>query len=174
MMLDMMQRNRLAVAIAAVGMLVLPAACERRTDMAEVREETREAVETMQAYAEQQRREHREIMQERLKNIHAQIQGLRTELAGLQKQAATELEGSIETLNQNFQKIDQELTNLERTEKTEWDKIRAELNMAINELESAYQSAAARLDVPVKGSPKAAGETQTSTAPQKQKEATGG
>jgi DNA repair exonuclease SbcCD ATPase subunit len=173
MMLGMMQRNRLAVAIAAAAMLVLPAACERRTDMAEVREETREAVETMQAYAKQQREEHREIMQERLKNIHAQIQALREELAGLQKQAATEIQGSIETLDQNFKKIDQELADIESTEKAEWDKIRAELNMAINELESAYQSAAQRLDVPVEGDA-GAGETRTPTAPQKQNATPGG
>jgi hypothetical protein len=70
--------------------------------------------------------------------------------------------------------IDRELADIERTEKAEWDKIRAEFILTITEPESAHQSAAARIDVPVEGSPKATGETQTQKAPQKQQEAARG
>ena len=157
------QLSRWALAAGLSAALLLPAACDRGTDKADVREKTQEAVEAMKAYAEQQRVEHREIMRDRLKNIHDQIQELRAELGDLQKDVRAELEGSIETLKQNYQAIDQELTGIERAEKAEWDKIRDELGMALKELETAYRSAAARLDIPIEGGPgsPAAGREQT-------------
>jgi archaellum component FlaC len=132
-------------AILSLSMPLLFLACDRGTDEAEVREKTEEAVEAMQEYAEEKREDYRETVRNRLNNIKTQIQELRERTAGLQREVGSELQTSLDTLNQSYEKLQQDFDGMRDSQKAEWDSIQAELNQALDGLEQAYQDAAAQL-----------------------------
>ncbi len=136
------------VSLLAIALFILPfmlIACDSGTDQADVREETKEAVEAMQNYAQDKREEYRDAVQNRLNEIKTQIQELRERTASLQKDVGQELQASIDSLDQNYENLKQNFAKMENSEQAEWDSVQAELNQALNGLEKAYQDAAAQL-----------------------------
>lgn len=142
---------RWSLVFVSMSMLLVLSACEGGTDKAEVREETKEAVEAMKDYAEETQEEYRKAAQERLDNVKAQIQELRDRAANLQQDVGDEIQTSIDTLNRNYGKLEQQLTSLEKTERAKWNDMQAELDKALDDLEEAHRNAAAKLQVQESG-----------------------
>jgi hypothetical protein len=112
---------------------------------AQVRQETKEAVQTATAFATQQRNEYRAQMRQRLETIQAHVDALKAQLAQAPPDAAAEARRFFEQMEQQLATARAKADQPEATTEEAWESLRSELDAAIQGLEQSAEDVRARL-----------------------------
>jgi TolA-binding protein len=149
-----MKRTAVVIAMSAFFVLAFLLACgdqeEAEKPKAEVtsedvKKETREAMETAQAYTQQQKEEYLQRMNAKLEEVNQEIQELtaktQSQLLEMKEDAKAELNKDIEALRSRQQEMTQKLEELKSASGSAWDDIKSGMDAAMEDLNQALARA---------------------------------
>lgn len=111
----------------------------------DVKKETKEAMETAQAYTQQQKDEYLQLMNAKLEEINRELQELtdktQSKASEMKEEARAELNRNMETLRSKKQEVAQKLDELKSASGSAWEDIKSGMDAAMEDLNQALTRA---------------------------------
>jgi archaellum component FlaC len=86
-----------------------------------------------------QKEQYEKSMEERLRKIGKELDGLKAKAAEMTEEARKEMNQQIEEIEMKEKLASRKLEEIRKESQKEWEKVADEMNAAMNELEAAYE-----------------------------------
>lgn len=154
-----LQRNHKTVRktpglLMAAAVAILLAACGGQSDTTEkkaavtgedVKRETKEGVETTQAYLIEQKEEYENQVRAKLDELDARMEELQAQAKATVAQTGADLKDALEDFRRKRDAAQKDLEKLEDAAVEGWELMKAGMDNALEEVEQAYEKAASHL-----------------------------
>lgn len=136
-----------AVLVGFLAALMFAGCAEKEETTAEdVKQETKEALETAKAYTEEQRAEYMAEMMDTLKSYEEKIQSLEMKAEGMGEDARAALEERIRMLKEQRERAAQRLEEMKSSSGDAWMEIKTGIDKAMEDMSKAYKKAAEQFE----------------------------
>lgn len=146
-----MMRNFIFVVLSVFSLLTV-STCGQKEDSKtkpdvtsqDVKQETKEALETASTYAQAQIQEYQERLGAKLEQFDKELEELRAGAETIKEKSKTELNETVAALKQKQQAVRNKLEKLRSASGKAWEDAKSGVEAAMEDLEKAYKQAISR------------------------------